>query len=112
MGRKAPAPGGERPRAFRMAVSFVFGRGGTTGSANQVFWQGWAGHEPETTTLFFALAQKVNSIIDVGDYVGYYALLAAHANPAAKVLALEPLAASTPGLCDTFRKTGFRTWSA
>jgi FkbM family methyltransferase len=61
--------------------------------SNQVFWRGWAGHEPETTTVFFALAQKANAIVDVGSYVGYYALLAAHANPAASVLALEPLAA-------------------
>jgi len=61
--------------------------------SNQVFWRGWAGHEPETTTLFLALAQKANAIVDVGAYVGYYALLAAHANPAARVLALEPLPA-------------------
>ena len=61
--------------------------------SNQVFWRGWAGHEPETTRPFFALAQKAAATVDVGAYVGYYALLAAHANPAGRVLALEPLAA-------------------
>jgi FkbM family methyltransferase len=61
--------------------------------SNQVFWRGWAGHEPETTNLFFSLAQKANVTVDVGAYVGYYSLLAAHANPTARVLALEPLAA-------------------
>ena len=43
--------------------------------------------------LFFALAQKAETTLDVGAYVGYFALLAAHANPAARVIALEPLAA-------------------
>jgi FkbM family methyltransferase len=61
--------------------------------SNQIFWRGWAGHEPDTTTVFFALAQKASAVVDVGAYVGYYALLAAHANPAARVLALEPLPA-------------------
>jgi FkbM family methyltransferase len=58
---------------------------------NQVFWRGWAGHEPETAAVFFALARKAEATLDVGAYVGYYALLAAHANPAGRVIALEPM---------------------
>lgn len=61
--------------------------------SNQVFWRGWAGHEPETTTVFFRLAERSACTIDVGAYVGYYALLAAHASPTARVFALEPLPA-------------------
>ena len=59
--------------------------------SNQVFWRGWAGYEPETTSVFFRLALESTATIDVGAYVGYFSLLAAHANPAARVLALEPL---------------------
>lgn len=61
--------------------------------SNQVFWRGWAGHEPETTRLFFRLAQQASVTVDVGAYVGYYTLLAAHANPDGRVIALEPLPA-------------------
>jgi FkbM family methyltransferase len=61
--------------------------------SNQVYWRGWAGHEPETTTVFFRLAERSAFTIDIGAYVGYYALLAAHANPGGRVLALEPLPA-------------------
>jgi FkbM family methyltransferase len=61
--------------------------------SNQVFWRGWAGHEPETTALFFALATDAEATLDIGSYVGYYTLLAAHANPAGRVIALEPMPA-------------------
>jgi FkbM family methyltransferase len=57
--------------------------------SNQVFWRGWAG--PETSALFFALARKADATLDVGAHVGYYALLAGHANPYGRVVALEPL---------------------
>ena len=59
--------------------------------SNQVFWRGWAGHEPETAPLFRALAARSRVTLDVGAHVGYYALLAGHANPAGRVFAFEPL---------------------
>ena len=59
--------------------------------SNQVFWRGWAGYEPETAPVFFELARRARITLDVGAYVGYYTLLAAHANPAGRVLAFEPL---------------------
>ncbi len=59
--------------------------------SNQIFWRGWDGYEPETVQLFFRLAQRARITLDVGAYVGYYTLLAAHANPAAQVFAFEPL---------------------
>ncbi len=59
--------------------------------SNQVFWRGWAGYEPETTPLFFHLATRARVTLDVGAYVGFFALLAGHANAAAAVFAFEPL---------------------
>lgn len=59
--------------------------------SNQVYWRGWEGYEPETVPLFFRLAARARVTFDVGAYVGYYSLLAAHANPAGRVYAFEPL---------------------
>jgi FkbM family methyltransferase len=58
--------------------------------SNQVFWKGWDGYEPETARVFFALAARSRVTLDVGAYVGYYAILAALANPRATVQAFEP----------------------
>jgi len=59
--------------------------------SNRVYWRGWAGYEPETAPLFFRLAASAEVTIDVGAYVGFYTLLAAHANPGGRVIAFEPL---------------------
>lgn len=59
--------------------------------SNQVFWRGWTGHEPETAPVFRALAARSRVTLDVGAHVGYYALVAGHANPAGRVFAFEPL---------------------
>jgi FkbM family methyltransferase len=59
--------------------------------SNRVFWYGWSGYEPECSALFFALARQARGTLDVGAHVGYYALLAAHANPAGRVIAFEPV---------------------
>jgi len=59
--------------------------------SNQVFWRGWAGYEPESAPLFFRLAQRSEVVFDVGAFVGFYSLLAGHANTAARVFAFEPL---------------------
>jgi FkbM family methyltransferase len=60
--------------------------------ANQVYWRGWNGYEPETAPLFFWLAAKAQVTFDVGAYVGFFSLIAAHANANNKVYAFEPLA--------------------
>ena len=62
--------------------------------SNQVFWRGWTGYEPETAALFFRLASQARVTFDVGAYVGFYSLLAAHANPNGRVFAFEPLPAA------------------
>lgn len=61
--------------------------------ADQVFWRGWDGYETETARAFYRLASSAHATIDVGAHVGYYALLAGHANPSGQVVAFEPLAA-------------------
>jgi FkbM family methyltransferase len=59
--------------------------------ANQVFWRGWAGYEPDLAPLFYQLASRANVTIDVGAHVGFYSILAALANPSGRVFAFEPL---------------------
>jgi FkbM family methyltransferase len=59
--------------------------------SNQVYWRDWSGYEPEASTLFFRLAERATVIFDIGAHIGFYALLAGHANPAARVYAFEPL---------------------
>jgi FkbM family methyltransferase len=57
----------------------------------QLFWHGWLGYEPEVTPLFYDLARKAGSVIDVGAHFGLFSLVAAIANPNAQVVAIEPL---------------------
>lgn len=59
--------------------------------SNRVYWHGWTGYEAETTPLFYSLATRSRVTIDVGAYVGFFTLLAAHANAAGQVYAFEPL---------------------
>ena len=59
--------------------------------SNQVFWRGWSGYEPETTPLFFRLAQDAEVVLDVGAYVGFFAVLAGLANRSSRVFAFEPM---------------------
>jgi FkbM family methyltransferase len=59
--------------------------------SNQVFWRGWSGYEPETTPLFFHFAREADVVLDVGAYVGFFAVLAALAHPCSRVLAFEPM---------------------
>ena len=59
--------------------------------SNQVFWRGWSAYEPETTPLFYELAVQADVVVDVGAYVGYYAVIAALANRRSKVFAFEPM---------------------
>jgi FkbM family methyltransferase len=60
--------------------------------SNQVFWRGWAGYEPETTPIFFQLAQEAEVVLDVGAFVGFFSVLAALANRRSRVFAFEPMA--------------------
>ena len=59
--------------------------------ANQVLWLGWDASEPEAIRLFFQLALKAHTILDIGAFVGYFSLVAALANPKARVYSFEPV---------------------
>ena len=59
--------------------------------ANEVFWRGAFGYEPEMAREFFGRAANASVVIDVGAFIGYYTVLAALANPRARVYALEPM---------------------
>lgn len=79
---RAALPGG---RELRMRSD------GDDDIAGALFWRGWDGHEAETARVFYELASTARVTLDIGAHVGYYALLAAHANPAGRVYAFEPL---------------------
>jgi len=59
--------------------------------SNQIYWRGWNGFESEVVPLFFRLASKSRTTLDVGSYVGLFSLLAAHANPKGRIYAFEPM---------------------
>lgn len=59
--------------------------------STQVFWREWFGYEPETAPLFYRLATKARVTLDIGAHIGFYSLLAAHANPEGEVYAFEPM---------------------
>jgi FkbM family methyltransferase len=54
-------------------------------------WKGIYGYEPETIRLFFALAKRAKSVLDIGAYFGLYSLVVGKANPQAGIHAFEPL---------------------
>ncbi len=58
--------------------------------SNQIYWKGLAGYEPETVSIFLKLTSCARITFDVGAYVGFYTVLAAHANPSGCVYAFEP----------------------
>ncbi len=88
-----PRTGGLRRRLPNGRSLRLWSRGDDWVS-NQVYWRGWQGYEPETAPLFFRLATRAQVTLDIGAHVGYYALLAGHANPAGRVYAFEPFPAT------------------
>src|SRR5215813_13165033 len=62
--------------------------------STQIFWKGWNAYETETLELFFKLASKSQTILDIGAHVGLFSLVAGHANPEARIFAFEPVGES------------------
>ncbi len=79
-----PLPNGEVLHLFSKGDDWV---------TNQVFWKGWKAYEPGTIDLFYRLAARSNTILDIGAYVGFFSLVAALANRNARVYAFEPMEA-------------------
>lgn len=60
----------------------------------RLLWLGFEGYETGTLRLFHLLARQSRAIFDIGAYFGYYALVAARANPNVPVHAFEPVGES------------------
>jgi len=60
----------------------------------ELFWQDFDGSNPEFTRVLYALSEDAQTIVDLGSYLGYYSLVAAKANPQARVFSVEPFPAS------------------
>jgi FkbM family methyltransferase len=58
--------------------------------SNHVFWLGVFSFERDTSRIFYELATRARVTFDVGAHIGYYTILAALANPAARVYGFEP----------------------
>lgn len=58
---------------------------------SRMWWLGVDGVEPETMPLFRRLAASARTVVDVGGYVGHYAIVAAATAPRARVFAFEPV---------------------
>jgi FkbM family methyltransferase len=74
--------------------------------STQIFWRGIPGYEPETVPAFYRLAEQAPITVDVGAYVGYFTVMAALANQAGRVIALEPSAATFDRLLRNLRLNG------
>ena len=59
--------------------------------ALETLWNGHFDYEPGTLRTWARLAAKSGTIADVGAHVGYFSLIAALTNPAAKVHSFEPV---------------------
>ncbi|MER5212196.1 FkbM family methyltransferase [Streptomyces sp. NPDC002838] len=59
--------------------------------ALDTLWNGEFGYEPGSLATWSKLAAKSATIADVGAHVGYFSMIAALANPKAKVHAFEPV---------------------
>lgn len=66
-------------------------RSGDDWITSRLWWLGMDGFDPGTLSVFLRLAADARVILDVGAYVGHYALFAAASNPDARVFAFEPV---------------------
>lgn len=74
--------------------------------SNQIYWRGWNGYEPESTQPFYQCATRARITLDVGAYIGFYSLVAGHANPGGKVFAFEPLPTIFERLQENVKRNG------
>lgn len=69
----------------------TYGPGGKDRIAIRLGRYGLWSYEGETTRIFLPLVARANTVIDIGANTGFFALLAAIANPGCKVWAFEPV---------------------
>jgi FkbM family methyltransferase len=63
--------------------------GGDDWIPNRVFWFGWQGYESGESAIFWQRARTARITLDIGAHVGFYSLLAGHANAAGRVFGFE-----------------------
>jgi len=63
-------------------------------AVRKLFWRGFDGVYPGFSEVFFQLSTSSNVIIDLGSYFGYYSLIAAKANPEARIFSVDPVESS------------------
>lgn len=78
-----------RVRASRGGFRYRFVPGDLIG--RELFWKGLAGWEPETITVFCALARESRHVLDIGANTGLFSLLACASGPHTVVTAFEPV---------------------
>ena len=73
------------------AQAFLYRASPNDAIGRSLYWRGLQGYEPETVRPFLDLARAAQVILDVGANTGVFTLLASAVNPAARVIAFEPL---------------------
>jgi FkbM family methyltransferase len=63
--------------------------GGDDWVPNRVFWFGWQGYETGESAIFWERPRTARVTLDIGAHVGFYSLLAGHANPQGRVFGFE-----------------------
>jgi len=65
----------------------------------QLFWKGIMGYEYESIIIYYEIAKKCQTIIDIGANIGYFSLIGGIASDKGKVIGFEPL----PKAYDVFK---------
>lgn len=78
----------------------------TSHISSLIFWNGYK--KFEYSEIFESLSKDVNSFLDIGSNIGYYALLAAKANPKIKIVAFEPALGPKYYLKNNIELNGFK----
>jgi FkbM family methyltransferase len=73
-------------------------------SAPYLYWAGPSAIEPDLASAFLAAARAARTVVDVGANFGFYSLLAAKVNPAARVVAIEPNPQTAAILAETIAR--------
>lgn len=74
---------------------------------SKLYWAEEHIFEKDTANLFYVLAKKAKTILDIGANFGYYTYLAAAANKNAKIMAFEPIASFAETIKNNARTNGF-----
>ncbi len=78
----------------------------TDGVARELQWVGVSGAEAATIDAIYTHARQARTILDIGANVGLYTVIAALANPDAKVVAFEPVPSTFAVLGENLARNG------